>query len=592
MPSYPLWTLNNTAWLPLTSGERQRPSMCTLAKGVSKEVSVIVGYPSLNLEHPLLKSMKIDKTTLKNALTTAGVVTELDELPWDSFYEILLQLPQKDPEGKVARSVYRALIARTDSDNPSGEKYERFMKEGKMFGRFGEKTGYFPISDLYYFENPTLPESMLKLFPSLDLDRRKGAAKVKKLFGVETFSLSIANIMIREFEEHPCSKDFQKEVDRLKPYIYALRVEEDSDRSELRSLKRLEVKLCRSAKCSIRVSDVEKEMILQPGESIVVDSIVYLVAEPLEYDKPFIRDEIIADALGDVITGILKVEIGGDIARLATCSNVRLHVLLDKISGGSGETRLRQVEELMKLPLVTEEEEEFTKPPPVPVPTPQIPQPTTPSLLVSGHGSAGEPDTSTRPDSVGPVSVSGGGEVKIVQPREITLRIKVNSKSSSTTWTKRSQVNPDRAENLAMEFEKAQGRFAEKVSHFQGSEAYGCDILSFRSREDSEDFNTNPDMKLVERFIEVKGRVSNIGSITLNGNELTCAQNNGERFFLYRVYESEKTGEFELVETPDPLGVETGALKVQYEIHPFRTRCSKHWDVKEIDDVKDEQDSA
>jgi hypothetical protein len=590
LPSYPLWVLKNTKWIPLVNGEKQSPSICTLARGVSKEVSALVGYPSLSLEHPLLKNMKVDRATLKNALTTAGVVTELDELPWDSFYEILLELPQKDPEGKVARSVYRALIARGgDSETPSGEKYDKFIKEGKMFGRLGEKTGYFPVDELYYFENPTLPQSMLRLFPSLDLDRRRGAAKVKKFFGVEPFSLSTANIKIRDFEEHPCSHDFQKEVDRLKPYIYALRVEEDSDRSELRSLRQLKVKLCRSAKCSLNIGNEEKEITLQPSESIVVDSVVYLVAEPLEYDKPFIRDEIIADALGDVITNILKVEIGGDIARLATCSNVRLGVLLDKITGGSGDGRLKKAEELMNLPIVSEEEE-FAKPPLIPLQAPELSQPSLTSLPISKTESESELSL-VRSASVGPVSVSGGDQVQIVQSREIKRRVMVNAKPKSTISTRRSPVNPDRAENLAIEFEKAQGRFAEKVSHFQGSEAFGCDILSFNSKEDLENFKSKADSKLIERFIEVKGRVNSVGAVTLGGNELTCAQNNRSRFFLYRIYESEKTGAFELVETPDPLGVETGALKVQYEIHPFKTKCSRHWDVIETDGEEEEQEA-
>jgi hypothetical protein len=96
-------------------------------------------------------------------------------------------------------------------------------------------------------------------------------------------------------------------------------------------------------------------------------------------------------------------------------------------------------------------------------------------------------------------------------------------------------------------------------------------------------------MKLVERFIEVKGSVNSVGAVTLKGNELKCAQENRNKYFVYRVYEGEKTGVFELVETPDPLGVETGAMKVQYEIHPFRTKCSRRWDVIEINESEDNQ---
>jgi hypothetical protein len=579
IPSYIMWILGTKKWLPLSNHEKQSPSMCTLAKGTSKEVSAIVGYPFLNSEHPLLKSLKIDRTKLRNALATIGVVAELDELSWDSFYQILLQLPQKDPEGKLARSVYRTLIARTEYGQPSGEKYERFMKEGKMFGYIGGKPSYFPISDLHYFENPTLPASVLRLIPSLDLDRRRGAIKVRTLFGVKPFTLADAKITMNNFEEHPYSKEFQNEVEVLKPFIYALRAEEDSDRSEFKSLMALQIKLCRSAQFSLEISETEKEIVLQPGESIIVDSTVYIVVEQIEYDQPLIRDEIIADALGDVITSKLKVEIGSDIARLATCSNNRRNALLDKISGGSGETRLKEVEELIKSPSANFEEE-FTAHIPLTPSSPTI-ELTSPTQQVEDEQSE---DTSTRDrnEFVGPVSVSGGNHVEVSPPREITRRVTFSS-TPGGGGAPRAQINPDRAENLVVEFEKAQGRFPEKVSHLQGSEAYGVDVLSFNKKEDLESFYSKPDLNLIERFIEVKGRVSSSGSIILHGNEMKCAQKEGRRFFLYRVYETERTGEFELVETQDPLGIETSALKVQYEVHPFRTRSSKHWAVKEID---------
>lgn len=579
LPSYSLWLLRNTKWLPLANGEKQSPSRCTFAKGVSKEVSALVGYPSLNLEHPLLKEMNVDRTALRNALATVGVVTELDDLPWDSFYEILLELPQKDPEGKVARSVYRALIGRGgDSDLPSGEKHDKFMKEGKMWGTCGENRGYFPVTGLYYFENPTLPESMLSLFPSLDLDKRRGASKVKKLFGIKSFNLSTAQITIKDFEEHSCSQDFQNEVDRLKPYIYALRVEEDSDRSELKSLRQLQAKLCKSAKCSIYVSNEEKEIIQRAGESITVGSIAYLVAEPMEYDMPFIRDEIIADALGEIITNILKVEIGGDIARLASCSPTRRNILLDKITGGSGEARLKKAEELLIFP--GEEEIKSSPLPPEPEPSPTV---------VGGFKPNDGQKKAAPPASLGPVSVSGGGPVQIVQSHEIKRRVKVNVKPGSASTTGKSLVNPDRAENLAIEFEKAQGRLVEKVSHFQGSEAYGCDILSFNYKEDLEKFKSTSDIKLINRFIEIKGSSMIIGTVLLKGNELKSAQENRNKFFLYRIYEGERTGVFELVETSNPLELEEGAIKRLFEIHPFKSKKSKHWDVTEIEEVEEKE---
>lgn len=585
VPSYLLWVLRNAKWLPLANGERERPSMCILARNVSKEVSALVRQPYLNSEHPLLENLKIDKIALKNALSTVGVVTELDELPWDSFYEVLLELPEKDPKGEVAQSLYRALIARqSDSDNPSGEKHDTFMKEGRMFGRFCDETGYFPISKLYYFENPTLPQPVLNLFHSLELDKHKGAAKVKRFFGVQPFSLSEADIKLISFEEHPQSDIFRKDVESLKPYIYALRVEEDSDRSELRSLKQLQVILCTSAKCSIRIGNEEKEMVLQSGESIIADSIIYMVVEQSDYDKQVIKDEIVADALGSIVTGVLKVEIGGDIARLATCSDTRLRILLNKITGGSGEVRLEKGLALMQLPL--DLEEEFVKPstPMMPIP----PEPTHSSIV--GEVEPISKPSEARSPTIGPVNVSGGSQLPIGQQREVKQRVKVNLELDGFISARRI-VDPDRTENLAMQFEEAQHRFPLKVSHLQGKEAYGCDILSFGNKENLEAFKTTHEMKLIDRFIEVKGSVNDKGAITLKGYELACANENRDKFFLYRVCETEKTGEFKLVETQNPLLIgEKNALSIQYEINPFKTKRSKQWVVTEINEEEQKED--
>ncbi|GAH92769.1 unnamed protein product, partial [marine sediment metagenome] len=88
-----------------------------------------------------------------------------------------------------------------------------------------------------------------------------------------------------------------------------------------------------------------------------------------------------------------------------------------------------------------------------------------------------------------------------------------------------------RAENLAIEFEKAQSRFPLKVSDIKGVEAYGCDILSFENEHDRDIFSVSPELSLIKRFIEVKGSGLVRGSITLKGNELKAAQNFPDRYY-------------------------------------------------------------
>jgi len=77
------------------------------------------------------------------------------------------------------------------------------------------------------------------------------------------------------------------------------------------------------------------------------------------------------------------------------------------------------------------------------------------------------------------------------------------------------------------------------VSHIQGYEGPGCDIISFQTDTDWQEYkkdpNSNPPM--IKRFIEVKGRSNEKGSIPLKGNELDAARIYAEQYFLYRLYE-------------------------------------------------------
>ena len=146
-------------------------------------------------------------------------------------------------------------------------------------------------------------------------------------------------------------------------------------------------------------------------------------------------------------------------------------------------------------------------------------------------------------------------------------------------------TNPDRTENLAIEFEKVQNRFPLKVSDIKGVEAYGCDILSFETEHDRDTFSASPELSLITRFIEVKGSGLARGSITLKGNELKSAQAYPDRYYLYRVYEDEdERGIFELIELANPLDLDEESLEIEYEVHPFRTDTARSWIVTEYVD--------
>jgi len=576
IPSYVLWLLRNVAWLPVSGGNKLAPYQCSLARG-TKDLEPIIGFPAIDMNHPLVKALNLDLPAIRNALIKIGVVTDLDEVSWDSFYEVLLELPKLDPEGNKAKSFYRALLGRNDMEIvPSGDKYEEFMSKGKMLGKMKGKIAYYPVGELYYVDNITLPFNITGEFPLLEVDKRRGAAKVKKIFGVEQLTRDRIKIEVIHFEEHNVSQSFQGDFERLKPYIYALRVEEDTNRVNLSALKRLEIKLCKSVRVAVEINSEKREIDLEEGDSVNIDTIAYLVSGSSDYSQSFLKDEIIADTLGEIVSNILKVDVNNEIARLASCSASRRDLLLNKIVGGSGNERLMRAKDLLKTSDDSEEGGKFSKPAfpwsPPPKPAEESPR---------GEGEKEAEREGSRQGEVGNILTR---EVEIPsssQKKKVVARIIRRNPDPSRLSHVNKRIDPDRAESLALRFEESQGRYPVKVSHIRGFEAYGCDILSFVSEEASSIFRQNGNPDLVDRFIEVKGSSNEKGSVALGGNELTSAQRYREKFFIYRIYEDVDTGLFELVSLGNPLDTEKEAFEIRYEINLFHANKSHMWEVEE-----------
>lgn len=589
--SYPIWLFGRIEWLPTGAG-KQPPVRCTIARGLPGEVSKIIGIPTIDTEAPIFKDHNIDRTAIARALLTIGVVNDINDLPWATYYQILQELPDIDPQGNYAKSLYRLFITRDDQGNPYDGKFKAdFIRQGKMYGKHGDTPGYFPVDRLYYIDNFALFSHIESYFPLLELDKRRGGNKVYRLFNVKTLTAEELSkrLKVISYVSHPGAQDMKREIDLMKPFIYALRLDDDADRSELPSLKKLDIKLCRSVKAELTLDDRIEQIELKQGESLKEGDITYLVGEPEEYDQSFLRDPIIADAIGEIMSAVLRVNLSSDIAFLLTCKPSQRRALLDRMLGGPGEEKLIETRKLMEVPLEEEGQGLIYNPPPI-IPGTSATKETTPTEGEKPSPLKPQPTPSFPPSAVGPVEVKP--EEKIPIQAKVHKRLKIvrgpNPKPRQRTLT-----NADRAENLAINFEENQGRFPVKVSDIKGEEAYGCDILSFDSEDERAEFLKHPDVTKVIRFIEVKGSGISKGSITLKGNELKAANNYKNRFFLYRVFEDpEDRGIFELIELADPLGLEEeDALELEYEVHPYRTEAANKWSITEIsENPEDEQE--
>lgn len=589
IPSYLIWYLENSKWLPASHGNKEAPSKCTFSGNLPEDLKAILPQPMINEQHQVFKEQGLDIKSLRSALNRIGVAPGLDDLSWDEFYKLLLELPTSDPVGKSARSLYRALIGRKESETPpNGPMRDKFLNEGFLFGRQGDTAKYFNSSELFYIDNTVLPEILCRQLPLLDLDKRRGALKVQRLFGVKSLQNQAVEITIDDFKETALASQFTNEIERLKPYIYALRIASDSKDSYRGRIKTLQIKLCKYASGKALVGDREFDISLESGESILCGEIAYVCIEPqLEGTELVLKDDLIADAVGEIFASILNLEKGSDFARMAICTPAKRKILLERLVGLDAIKILEEAKK--KFDLVEKDEDEtkcWVEPP--------SKEPESANNLNTNIEKAEVAGSAQGSSSKEPIDASDktGSEVgKIeVEPKEhhvdgsmkvVQKRVVASVSSSITSYGLRRVVDYVKCQNVAFRFEESagQGRYPLFVDHIHGKEGFGCDILSFKTNEDREKFKKNPDLQLVERFIEVKGSVNEKGIIPLAGNELIAANNYKNNFYLYRVYESNNNGEYEVVILENPLETK---CRVVYEIDPFRSEKTQRWNVKEI----------
>jgi hypothetical protein len=155
------------------------------------------------------------------------------------------------------------------------------------------------------------------------------------------------------------------------------------------------------------------------------------------------------------------------------------------------------------------------------------------------------------------------------QPKK--LQVKTVTSAGGGASSSYRVTDGDFCERKAMEFEEAAEppRWPLAAGHIMGAQGPGCDILSFATEEAREAFRTGQtrDLDPVVRFVEVKGRGSSEATIELKGNELSAAERYADRYFLYRLFETED-GNFELTVLQNPL------------MHKEALRAAVHVDMK------------
>tara|TARA_Y100000310_G_C20693809_1_gene824097 strand:+ start:239 stop:4963 length:4725 start_codon:yes stop_codon:yes gene_type:complete len=269
--AYVYWKLTTLSWIHTHAGKKKVSNCCL----ENLSLSPLIESPKFNPSSSIFRDYGIELKDINFMLLKLGIIEDIKSLSWSVIYSLLLDLPEKDPDGKIARSFYNQIIKdksveTLDSDD---EKYQEFMKTGQLFGEFEGNKAYFSYNDLFYLENITFPSSILKKKPILLIDRRVGAKKVESIFGVKQLTEEMINIKIESYLEHQLNERFQNEFENFKPFAYFYRVNKDSRKDNLRSLKNLKIILCSKIDVSSEIPDLK----LNQYETLRVKNRIFLL---------------------------------------------------------------------------------------------------------------------------------------------------------------------------------------------------------------------------------------------------------------------------------------------------------------------------
>lgn len=309
MPSFIRWIVSETPWLPAgKTGLKSAPASCCLSKTITAEFSPFLERPSDALSK-VAEKVEIHLDQLDSYLVNCGVHREISSFSLDTLYGMLLALPKSDNSRKAGPSIYREIISNFDDAtiDISHPMYQRFIKEGEVVCEMGGKRDYYPVSNSYYIQSKKYGNNLLRKFPLIHIDRKRGPKKVNTIFGVPpltgiTFELKSDPVL------HGQHAAFAADFARFKALVYTLRMDIDTTLAIKTTLKKLRILLVKQIDADYIHKDVRNPMELEEFEFINKGKTYYILLPEVADEENGTQYIGLADAVAEIMTDNIGTE--------------------------------------------------------------------------------------------------------------------------------------------------------------------------------------------------------------------------------------------------------------------------------------------
>ena len=306
------WKLSNTAWLNTKSGIKQSPHLCTTSATITDEFSPLIEKPNIDINATIFRSNNIGPNKVDYLLNVVGVNKTISSFATNTLYSILSKLPEIDPNGKKAKALYRELAANYEVKNldTSDAEYKRFLSKGMVFCKKKGENSYEKANTVFYVENKRYGEIVTNQFFTLEVERRKGKTKIKKLFGVKPLEDLKLNLIDQpNFHNLNLNGRFEQEIEAFKPYVYVFRQNSDLGK-EKNLIKDVKFKLVTALSVSLELENENLEFDLSDYEYFhMSDNTVFIkTPEYLDEEKKLKDDVHFCSTIAEVFSDLIDVD--------------------------------------------------------------------------------------------------------------------------------------------------------------------------------------------------------------------------------------------------------------------------------------------
>lgn len=245
--SFIRWKISQTPWLTCASGNRVKPSICTTSNTITDDFSPYIEKPKVDTKNIVFRKYLAKGNVLQSAYYLVGVNARISDFDSETIYQILNKLPEKDPTGEKAKSIYRELTNNYDIDSieKTGNEYLDFMRKGQVLCKKDQKISYCSYKEAYYVNNRQYGDSIIRQFNTIMIDPRLSSENIKGIFGVAKMEFDTFQIVDNP-RLHSLNSEFEQEIESFKPYVYIFRKDKDQDEKDKSRIKDAQFKLVSS----------------------------------------------------------------------------------------------------------------------------------------------------------------------------------------------------------------------------------------------------------------------------------------------------------------------------------------------------------